>query len=33
MLVNGDDSDEEMPTIVVKIIENNLVLQRQKTIH
>jgi hypothetical protein len=29
--VNGDDGDEEMPIIVVKIIENNFVLQTQET--
>lgn len=31
MRVNGDDGDEEMPIIVVKIIENNFVLQTQET--
>jgi hypothetical protein len=31
--VNGDDSDEEMPILVVKIIENNFVSQRQETFH
>jgi hypothetical protein len=29
--VNGDDGDVEMTIIVVKIIENNFVLQTQET--
>jgi hypothetical protein len=31
LCVNGDGGDEEMPIIVVKITENNFVLQTQET--